>query len=157
MAFCASCGASLNEGATFCVACGSQRGAAGSGPVAASPAASVGMEPNVAGLLTYVLGALTGIIFLVLEPYKNDRFVRFHAFQSIFFTVAWIVFWIAWSIVWGILGAVTGGVLGLVSLPLGLLVSLAGLACWIFLMYKAYKGERYMLPYIGDLSAKQAG
>ena len=54
------------------------------------------MSSNVAGLLCYILGFITGIIFLVIEPYKNDKFVRFHAFQSIFFNVALIVFWIAY-------------------------------------------------------------
>ena len=115
------------------------------------------MSPNVAGLLAYILGFITGIIFLVIEPYKNDKFVRFHAFQSIFFNVALIVFWIAFSIVASILGFVSLGILAVVMAGLGLLLSLAILAYWIFLMYKAYNNERYKIPFIGDLAAKQAG
>ncbi|MGD0458585.1 MAG: DUF4870 domain-containing protein [Terriglobia bacterium] len=115
------------------------------------------MSSNVAGLLTYILGFITGIIFLVIEPYKNDKFVRFHAFQSIFFNVALIVFWIAYTIVASILGFVTLGILAVVMGLVGLLISLAILAYWIFLMYKAYNNELYKIPFIGDLAAKQAG
>ena len=45
-----------------------------------------------AGALAYLVGAITGILFLVIDPFKSDRFVRFHAFQSIFFNLAWIAF-----------------------------------------------------------------
>jgi uncharacterized membrane protein len=103
------------------------------------------------------LGFITGIIFLVIEPYKNDKFVRFHAFQSIFFNVALIVFWIAYTIVASILGFVSLGILAVVMGLVGLLISLAILAYWIFLMYKAYNNELYRIPFIGDLAAKQAG
>lgn len=113
------------------------------------------MSSNVAGLLTYVLGFITGIIFLVIEPYKNDKFVRFHAFQSIFFNVAWVVFWIAYSIVASILGLVSLGFLAVLMGLAGLLITLAILAYWIFLMYKAYNREEYKIPFIGDLAAKQ--
>jgi uncharacterized membrane protein len=115
------------------------------------------MSSNVAGLLTYILGFITGIIFLVIEPYKNDKFVRFHAFQSIFFNVALIVFWIAYMILSSILTFVSFGILAMVMGLLGLLILLAVLAYWIFLMYKAYNNELYKIPFIGDLAAKQAG
>lgn len=160
MAYCAKCGAQIGEGVAFCGSCGAPVGAPAAGgatPAASAGASTAAMAPNVAGLLAYILGLITGIIFLVLEPYKNDKFVRFHAFQSIFLHVAVIAFWILWMIVWGILGAVTGGILGLVSFPLGMLIGLGIFALWIFLMYKAYNNERYMLPYIGAMAAKQAG
>ncbi len=115
------------------------------------------MAPNVAGLLAYVLGLITGVIFLVIEPYKNDRFVRFHAFQSIFFNVAVIVVMIGWTILSVLLATLTGGVLGLIMFPLTLLIQLGIFIYWIFLMYKAYKNERHMIPFIGELAAKQAG
>ncbi len=115
------------------------------------------MSSNVAGLLTYILGFITGIIFLVIEPYKNDKFVRFHAFQSIFFNVALIVFWIAYLILTSILGFVSLGILAVVMGLVGLLVMLAVFAYWIFLMYKAYSNQYYKIPFIGDLAAKQAG
>jgi len=156
MAFCAKCGAQMTEGTSFCVSCGAPAGSAGGG--AAAPAvAATGMTSNVAGMLTYILGFITGIIFLVMEPYKNDKFVRFHAFQSIFFNVALVVFWIAYTIVTSILGAVSLGFLALALGLLGLVISLAILAYWIFLMYKAYNQEQYKIPFIGDLAAKQVG
>jgi len=115
------------------------------------------MASNVAGLLAYILGFITGIIFLVIEPYKDDKFVRFHAFQSIFFNVAIVVFWIAYSIVASILGFVSLGFMAVVMGLVGLLITLAILAFWIFLMYKAYNSELYKIPFIGDLAAKQVG
>jgi uncharacterized membrane protein len=156
MAFCAKCGAQLAEGTGFCGSCGTPVGSAAGGPPAPA-AAGTAMSSNVAGLLTYILGFITGIIFLVIEPYKNDKFVRFHAFQSIFFNVALIVFWIAYMIVTSILSFVSLGVLGILMFFVGLLVFLAILAYWIFLMYKAYNNELYKIPFIGDLAAKQAG
>ncbi len=90
MAFCPSCGTAVQG--KFCPACGTVvgdapgRAAGASGPAAGAPAA--GMQDNVAGGLCYVLGLITGIIFLVLEPYNRNRAIRFHAFQSIFVHVA---------------------------------------------------------------------
>ena len=156
MAFCAKCGAQLTEGTSFCASCGTPVGSAAGGP-AAPVAAGTAMSSNVAGLLTYILGFITGIIFLVIEPYKNDKFVRFHAYQSIFFNVAIIVFWIAYTISATILGYVSLGILAVVMGLVGVLISLAILAYWIFLMYKAYNNELYKIPFIGDLAAKQAG
>ncbi|NWG14159.1 MAG: DUF4870 domain-containing protein [Acidobacteria bacterium] len=113
-------------------------------------------ESNVAALLTYVLGFITGIIFLVLEPYKDDKFVRFHAFQSIFFSVALIAFWILWNgIFWTLF--MGGGFLWPILSLISLLVSLAAFLLWLFLMYKAYNKETYKIPFMGELAAKQAG
>src|SRR4051794_7462591 len=98
MAFCAKCGTQLTASSGFCGSCGAavagQSVTTSTG--AAAPAqgtASVGMTNNVAGALCYLFGFITGIVFLVLEPYNKDRFVRFHAFQSIFFSAVCIVFW----------------------------------------------------------------
>jgi uncharacterized membrane protein len=163
MAFCTKCGAQLGEGTGFCASCGAPAGSAGaaqSTPVAGAAAPATGSMPmtsNVAGLLTYILGFITGIVFLVIEPYKNDKFVRFHAFQSIFFNVAIVVFWIAYSIVGSVLGFVSLGFMAVMMGLVGLLISLAILAYWIFLMYKAYNRELYKIPFIGDLAAKQVG
>lgn len=164
MAFCAKCGAELAAGSGFCGACGAavagQGVAQSSGAAAApaQPAASAGITNNVAGALCYILGVITGVIFLVIEPYKNNRFIRFHAFQSIFFWVVCVAFWMIWS--WVIVGMLfaTGG-LGLLEV-IGLLfivIRLAMLAAWVFLIYKAYNNEEFKLPFIGDLAAKQAG
>jgi uncharacterized membrane protein len=154
MPFCTQCGASVNEGVAFCGRCGAPLSAAPAVPPA--PAAGAGMASNVAALLAYVFGFITGIVFLILQPYKNDRFVRFHAFQSIFFSVAVTVFWILWSNVFWMTFLSIGPLWAVLSL-ISTLVSLAVFLYWLFLMYKAYNNERYMIPFLGELAAKQAG
>jgi uncharacterized membrane protein len=121
------------------------------------PAAGAGITPNVAGALAYLVGAITGILFLVIDPFKNDRFVRFHAFQSIFFNLAWIAFWVVWMIVGLVLGAVSHGLFFIIQLPINLLVTVGGFCIWIYLMYSAYQGKTFQLPVIGALAATQAG
>jgi uncharacterized membrane protein len=123
----------------------------------APPVASAGLSANAAGALAYLAGIITGIIFLVIDPYKSDRFVRFHAFQSLFFNVAWIALWIAWTIVGMVLGAVTKGLFFILQVPIDLLLMVGGFALWAFLMYSAYQGKMTKLPVIGALAAKQAG
>ncbi|HSW50239.1 MAG TPA: DUF4870 domain-containing protein [Bryobacteraceae bacterium] len=114
------------------------------------------MSPNVAGALCYVLGLITGIIFLVLEPYNRNKEVRFHAFQSIFFNIAVIVI----AIALGILGMIVGAVIpfaGAMLLSLvSLLVWLGSLVLWVVLIIKAYGGSRLVLPVIGAMAEKQA-
>jgi uncharacterized membrane protein len=168
MSFCQTCGTSLPDGSPACTACGASQGAAASssapgaipgafpGPVpGAVPAA--GLTPNAAGALTYLVGAITGILFLVIDPFKADRFVRFHAFQSIFFNLAWIAFWIVWTIVGLMMGAISHGLFFIIQLPINLLVSIGGLCVWVYLMYTAYQGKMFQLPVIGALAATQAG
>jgi uncharacterized membrane protein len=166
MAFCSKCGGQLNAGSSFCPACGAAVAESVAPPpsVSAVPAGSAtlpvsaGMTNNVAGMLCYILGIVTGVIFLVLEPYKNNRFVRFHAFQSIFFSVACYVFLVVWSRI--LIGMFLSGgglpVLGLFGVTYTL-IRLAMFVGWIFLMIKAYNNEEFKLPIIGDLAAKQAG
>jgi len=162
MAFCGSCGAALTQQVGFCGSCGKPIGTTSHGPQAAnvatttSAAAGTGLSANVAGALAYALGLITGIIFLLLEPYKNDRFVRFHAMQSILFCAACVIFSIAWTIVWGILFSISGS-LALIVLPLRLVISLGIFAYWLFVMYRAYSGQEYRIPFIGDIAAKQVG
>ncbi len=156
MANCAKCGATLNEGATFCGSCGAPVGS--SAPSAGGPTpAGAASQSNVLALLAYLTGGIAGIFFIVGEEYKNDKFLRFHSFQSIFFSIANVAFWVIFSIIGGIITAVTLGFGGLILAPLAGLIGLALLAFWIFVMYKAYNNERYMIPVIGALAAKQAG
>jgi uncharacterized membrane protein len=125
--------------------------------MAASVPANSGLQANTAGALAYLAGIITGILFLVIDPYKSDRFVRFHAFQSIFFNVAWIALWIAWMIVGLVLGAITKGLFFFLQLPIDLLLMVGGFCLWAFLTYSAYQGKLTRLPVIGALAAKQAG
>ena len=104
---------------------------------------SMNLEENVAGLLCYVVGWITGIVFLVLE--KENTFVRFHALQSILTflplsVIAWILGWIPF-----------------VGWALGALVSILIVILWLILMYKAYQGERYKLPLAGEIAEKGIG
>jgi uncharacterized membrane protein len=151
----------MTEGTTFCGSCGAAVGGAapaagGATPAAAPSVASTGMTANVAGALAYFT-FIPAIIFLVVDPYKNDKFIRFHSFQSIFFSVVFIGFSIAWMILSVILGLVSMGFLGGIMFLLSLLIHLAFLCFWIFLTYKAYQSQYYRAPIIGDLAAKQAG
>ncbi|MFQ5800264.1 MAG: DUF4870 domain-containing protein [Candidatus Hydrothermarchaeales archaeon] len=109
---------------------------------------SIGLEENIAGLLCYLLGLITGIVFYVIE--KDNKFVRFHAVQSILvFGAILVISWVVIPIVAfiPILGAMVGVLLSLV-------VSLGSLVLWILLMYKAYSGEKYKVPVVGDLAEK---
>jgi uncharacterized membrane protein len=123
----------------------------------APPVANSGLQANTAGALAYLAGIITGIVFLVIDPYKSDRFVRFHAFQSIFFNVAWTALWIAWMIAGLVLSAITKGLFFFIQLPIDLLLMAGGFGLWAFLMYSAYQGKMTKLPIIGALAAKQAG
>lgn len=152
MSFCQSCGAAFADGATFCPHCSGRAQA-----MNATPVANSGLQPNTAGALSYLAGIITGIIFLVVDPYKSDRFVRFHAFQAIFFNVAWTGLWIVWMIVGLVLGAVTKGLFFLLQVPIDLVLMVGGFGLWAFLMYSAYQGKMTKLPVIGALAAKQAG
>jgi hypothetical protein len=96
MAFCPQCGA--EAAGNFCPKCGAAvqfAGAPAGGftppPTSASAASASGISENAAAALCYLLGLITGVIFLVLAPYNQNRTVRFNAFQSIFFHVGTIV------------------------------------------------------------------
>ena len=149
MAFCATCGAQV-EG-KFCAKCGTPMDAAAPPAGAAfqpTPAAA-GMTDNAASALCYVLGLVTGILFLVLAPYNQNRTIRFHAFQSIFLNVAWILFWMVFNIVFAALHLFS-------LLFLSSLISLAFFVLWIYMIITAYQGKTVVLPVIGPIAQKQA-
>ena len=115
------------------------------------------MADNVAGLLCYSpVGLIADIIFLVTEPYKSSRFIRFHCFQSLFLAAAMFVFFIGLSIVGGILTSILG-LFALLMFPVWLVLILGSLGLWVWLMIQAYQMKRPKLPVIGDLAAKNAG
>ncbi len=143
MAFCPKCGTQLAEGAA-CLKC------AGAAPTTGASGAEEGLSDNVAGALAYVT-IIPAIIFLVLEPFNKKRFVRFHSFQSLFFAVAWTVLWIAIRIIAHL------PFLGWTVLLLVPVIWLAGFIIWILLVVKAFQGEMFKLPVIGDMAEGQAG
>ncbi len=159
MAFCASCGAPM-EG-RFCAKCGATAGAAAPPPPGAyAPppvAAAPGLTDNAASALCYLLGVITGVVFLVLAPYNQNKTIRFHAFQSIFLWVACVVIWVGISILHMIVIGATyyGGGFGFLLLITSL-IHLAMFLFWVFMIVSAYQGKRIVLPVIGPLAEKQA-
>ncbi len=104
---------------------------------------SSGLEENVAGLLCYILGWVTGLVFILIE--QENKFVRFHAMQSIivFGTITVVAFVFGWIPIIG----------GIISWILWIL----GLVLWIVLMVKAYQGAKYKVPWAGNLAEKWVG
>ena len=153
MAFCPNCGA--QAAGTFCPNCGTalagaSASSAGGGAYSAPPSSTsaAGLTENVASALCYLLGLLTGIIFLVIAPYNQNKTIRFHAFQSIFFNVGVIIFYIAW----GFISLFTHG-LGFLLYPL---FGIAIFGLWLYLMFSAFNNKKIKLPLVGDLAEKQA-
>ena len=106
---------------------------------------SMGLEENVAGALCYILGWITGIVFFLLE--KENRFVRFHAMQSIVtFLPLTIIIWIIQGLLFWV---------PVISWAILSLIWILTLILWLVLMIKAYQGELYKLPIVGDFAEKQ--
>lgn len=97
---------------------------------------SMGLDPNVAGALAYLLGPFTGILFYVLED--ENEFVRFHAMQSILVGVVGLVFVVGINVI-----PILGFVVSLIAAPVMFLL-------FLFLMYKAYSGEEWEFPVLGE-------
>ena len=145
MAFCATCGAAV-EG-QFCAKCGSRAGAAPSAASGPGFQQAEGLAENVAAALCYVLGLVTGILFLILTPYNKNPLIRFHAFQSIFLNVACIVASVVLNIVlvsilhmWELSGLISLGILGV----------------FLYMVVMAYQGKTIVLPVIGPLAQQQS-
>jgi uncharacterized membrane protein len=142
--FCSKCGTENPDGAKFCSKCGAELGApAKPSEAVAKPEAesSTGLSANVAGLLCYVLGWVTGIIFVVLE--KKSTFVKFHAWQSIMtfgvlFVASLILSWIPF------IGWILGTLIGILSFVL-----------WIILIIQAGTGKMWKVPWAGDWAERQ--
>lgn len=160
MAFCASCGTQMADNAAFCPNCGKPAGQASGASASAAPApppssgyavpaatSAAPIEENIAGMLAYFT-IIPAIIFLLIEPYNRNRFVRFHSFQCLFTCAALIVIHVGLSIV--------GYALPLIIFPIYALLGLAELALWVLLVIKAYQHQIFKLPIVGDLAEKQA-
>jgi uncharacterized membrane protein len=145
--FCSKCGAENAEAAKFCSKCGAKLGAAETpapteGAGKPESESSTGMSANTAGLLCYVAGWITGIVFVVLE--KKSTFVKFHAWQSIMtfgvLTVAELI--LAW--------------IPFVGWILSILIGILMFVLWIILMIQAGTGKMWKVPLAGDWAEKQA-
>ena len=145
MAFCKSCGQDIGT-ANFCPKCGASQGAAAAPAAPAAPplaASSEGLAENVAGLLCYAVGWVTGLIFLLID---KRPWVKFHAAQSIAVFGGLTVIRIGLLFMSHFLGWAIFGLIGLVSLVL-----------WIFLMVKAYQHETVRIPVAADIADSLAG
>ena len=144
MAFCSGCGTELSSDTAFCPKCGKPFSTA---PVVegSAAAAGTGLQENVAGLLCYVLGWVSGLVFFLID---KRPMVRFHAMQSMIafgalFVIQWVFFWGSWF----------GGIFGFALIGmLHSLLALVALVAWIMCMVKAYQGQRFKLPVVGDLA-----
>src|SRR5713101_929468 len=139
MAFCSKCGAQYEGHAAFCPKCGQPAGSAAGGSAPAANPSDSGLTENVAGLLCYAVGWITGIIFLLID---KRPFVRFHAAQS-------IVTFGALTLLWIVMTMFLGGTL---------FYGGGGLMVMIFLlMVKAYQHEKFRLPLVAELADGIAG
>jgi uncharacterized membrane protein len=163
--FCASCGAQMADAASVCPACGKAAGQSAGGGTATAPApvaasSGSGIDPKLGGLLCYLpvgpIPLIADIFFLVAEPYKNDKFLRFHAFQSLFLGVGLFALMIGAMVLGAIMAAVFPP-LALLMLLVWPLVGLSALVLCIICMIKAYGGQMWRIPIIGNFAAKQAG
>ncbi len=139
--FCSKCGAENPDGAKFCSKCGADLGVSAQPSVTPSEG-ETGLSANTAGLLCYLAGWITGIIFLVID--KKRKFVRFHAWQSIMtfgvLTVASLIL----------------SPIPLIGLVLGPIIWVLSFVLWIILMVQAGTGKMWKLPLVGDWAEKQA-
>ena len=156
MAFCSNCGTEVAAGAGFCPKCGqAQASAPAAGTAATAPAAQTGMTENVAGLLCYVLGWVTGLIFFLID---KRPFVRFHAAQSIVVFGGLHVISIVLGVFFGAGFMFHGGfgVFGIWTAIYGL-VELVGVILWVLLMVKSYQHETFEVPVAAGIAKGFAG
>jgi uncharacterized membrane protein len=153
MPFCAKCGASVDAGATFCASCGAPQAGVSASTPPVSTVQQTQMQENVAGLLCYLVGWITGLIFFLID---KRPFVRFHATQSIVVFGGLQILGYVVGIVFGVsmLGGVRTMSFGWAAYSL---VDLLSVVLWIVLMIKAYQGERFRIPIAADIAEQIFG
>jgi len=171
MAFCSACGASLPDQALYCSRCSAavaqvsleiedntsvlpasaERLASRSQPPVASsgPAADAGLPipENIAGVVAYIT-IIPALVFLLLEPFRRNLFVRFHAMQHLLLFGAALGCLVAASVLWMILQLIP--FIRVLVFPFAGLIGLAWFFLWLLLVVKAYHHEMFKLPWIGD-------
>lgn len=115
---------------------------------------TTGLSSNIAGLLSYICMPITSIVFLLVE--KENLDIRFHAWQGTIFGVGYIAAVLALQIMAAILGAIWS-VLGIIVAFFVPVLGLVTFVVWIVCLVKAYQGEKWRIPVIGDIAAKKAG
>jgi uncharacterized membrane protein len=157
MPHCTKCGAAIADNAAFCGSCGSPQSASPANPAAppvSSAAPTQPMAENVAGLLCYLVGWITGLVFYFID---KRPYVRFHAAQSIVVFGGLHIIQILLSMFFGV-GFFMSGFSGVsMAWALSGIVGLLMFVLWVLLMIKAYQGERFRVPIAADLAEKLFG
>jgi len=144
---CPRCGIQMPDNTAFCPGCGWNTAQ----PVLGTTG---GIRDNIAAALAY-LTFIPAIVFLVVEPFKKNRFIRFHSFQSIFLTLAAVAGGLVLKLVFLVLSLIP--LLGhLLLLLISVIVFLGCVILWLVLVVKALQGEMFRLPLIGELAQRQA-
>ena len=120
---------------------------------------STGLDENIAALLSYIFGWLSGLIFFLIE--KDSRLVRFHAMQSLLLNISLvviaIVLWVVWIVMFfigGAIGDLVGTLFGLIGTLLWVVFWIGILVAWIICLVKAFQGQYFKLPIIGNFAEK---
>lgn len=120
---------------------------------------STGLDENIAALLSYIFGWLSGLIFFLIE--KDSRLVRFHAMQSLLLNISLaviaVVLWVVWLIMFfigGMIGDLVGTLFGLIGTLLWVVFWIGILVAWIICLVKAFQGQYFKLPVIGNFAEK---
>lgn len=177
MSLCSQCGAWLSQQALFCPSCGFAVSQVGAKEGTRTPRLTARHEPlqteeepgtasrrdtsgealpipeNIAGVAAYIT-IIPAVVFLFLEPFKRNFFVRFHAFQHLYLLAAGVVFGVAATVLGTLFQLIP--FMRVLVFPLAGLVSLAWFFLWVLLVVKAYQHELFKLPIIGDLAEQQA-
>jgi uncharacterized membrane protein len=169
---CPQCHAEMPDNIAFCPGCGRRMwvpGQAASNPATSPPATSTPvvnlpavstpaasipgqLKDNIIGALAYVT-FIPAVVFVLIDPFKRNRFVRFHAFQSIFLAVATILVGLAMRILYSVLALIP--VAGFLLAWLVTTVAVMGwVILWLVLLIKALQGETFRLPWIGNFAEK---
>jgi len=145
---CSQCGAQMPDNSVFCPACGRNS----SPPAPVRDEAPV-LNDKLVGVIAYFT-FIPPVILLLIEPFKNNRFIRFHAFQSIFLTIAALALWLALRLAFVVFALIP--VIGhLLTLLFAMIFTLGLFVLWILLLVKVLQGEKFKLPLIGDLAERQ--
>lgn len=145
---CSQCGVQMPDNSVFCPACGRNS----SPPAPVRDEAPV-LNDKLVGVIAYFT-FIPPVVLLLIEPFKNNRFIRFHAFQSIFLTIAALALWLAVRLAFVVFALIP--VIGhLLTLLFAMIFTLGLFVLWILLLVKVLQGEKFKLPLIGDLAERQ--
>ena len=147
MPFCSQCGNKVEVVDQYCYRCGARQPGPGTPLPPSDPLATI--PPRTASILCYVpgIGWIACIIVLAANRFRQDRLVRFHAFQGLYLFVAWLMnAWVIRPISTMLANNMPLGIHGIVDLVL--------LGMSIFMMIKAAHDEPYALPLFGELAQR---